>query len=593
MGLLKLPNEIFLMVLGLLDLEDQFNFSLSSRGFQFILRDEGICRLNLQKHASFSPEYRAAQTTHQYAKAWRQITKRKIAIQTANPFLVSIVAVADQFIYRNGALLYIAGREHLRVLLLQGSVTTELALDPQRLLQSIESLDPTWHDYRLSPLHYSCGVVSLLAQDRAAAGGDYLITLEIDQMRSRAYPLATTHRIFIRNDESHLYYGVRSYPTFQNPGSWTLRQINLGSGTEEIGSLDLPSLVGEEIGSNTSFEIFDGYFYGASSEQLFSAEPGTWNSFYYVFRFPIGRITSPTLLPKSLSWRRNPNEGSTDDRWASLGLFQDEKTGGIFICETRKEWNPNAAFSQRNCYRKEIDFPLEDCTGIEQLEDPPGDELDSPAYFETRPPGSVHNGDSGHRASTCTYMDSSIRSYNPTARSFVDLVNDPAPDSANTRRLRLRIRPMARISDLQPRSVTLTGGEVFMGDSDVKIWPPESPRGEPETQIQRAFSLINPQPSGRVKDWVADDRFVIYQMEESGSRSPSPIIIISFDPGLRFPGLPKALLSQESHGDHLQAVPDLPRVMEPGSVNLAEKVQPLYSFLQGENRPLLGLDLAL
>jgi hypothetical protein len=152
---------------------------------------------------------------------------------------------------------------------------------------------------------------------------------------------------------------------------------------------------------------------------------------------------------------------------------------------------------------------------------------------------------------------------------------------------------MARISDLQPRSVTLTGGEVFMGDSDVKIWPPESPRGEPETQIQRAFSLINPQPSGRVKDWVADDRFVIYQMEESGSRSPSPIIIISFDPGLRFPGLPKALLSQESHGDHLQAVPDLPRVMEPGSVNLAEKVQPLYSFLQGENRPLLGLDLAL
>ncbi|CAG9949682.1 unnamed protein product [Clonostachys rosea f. rosea IK726] len=152
MGLLKLPNEIFLMVLGLLDLEDQFNFSLSSRGFQFILRDEGICRLNLQKHASFSPEYRAAQTTHQYAKAWRQITKRKIAIQTANPFLVSIVAVADQFIYRNGALLYIAGRDHLRVLLLQGSVTTELALDPQRLLQSIESLDPTWHDYRLNAI---------------------------------------------------------------------------------------------------------------------------------------------------------------------------------------------------------------------------------------------------------------------------------------------------------------------------------------------------------------------------------------------------------------------------------------------------------
>ncbi|VUC20222.1 unnamed protein product, partial [Clonostachys rosea] len=391
MELLKLPNEIFLMVLGLLDLEDQFNFSLSSRRFQFILRDESICRLNLQKYASFSPEYKAAQTTCQYAKAWRQITKRKIAIQTANPFLVSIVAVADRFIYRNGALLYIAGQDHVRVLFLQGSVTAELALDPRRLLQSIESLDPTWGDYRLSPLHYSCGVVSLLAQDRTGAGRDYLITLEVDQMRSRAYPLATAHKIFIRNDEDYLYYGVRSYPTSQNPGFWTLRQINLGSGIEEAGFLDLPSLVGEEIGSNVSFELFDGHFYGVSTEQVFSAEPRTWNSFYYVFRFRIGNLTSPTPLPKSLSWRRNPNEGSTDDRWASLELFQDEKTGGIFIYETRKEWNPNAAFSQRNCYRKEIEFPLEDSTGMGQLEDPPEDELDNPAYFETRPPGSVHN----------------------------------------------------------------------------------------------------------------------------------------------------------------------------------------------------------
>lgn len=53
MSLCNLPNEVMLIILGDLELEDQFRLSTTCRHFQFIVRSDGICRFTLR--VSFWP----------------------------------------------------------------------------------------------------------------------------------------------------------------------------------------------------------------------------------------------------------------------------------------------------------------------------------------------------------------------------------------------------------------------------------------------------------------------------------------------------------------------------------------------------------
>lgn len=61
--------------------------------------------------------------------------KAEDSLETGNPFLLSMIAVADHFIYANGALVYTLGQSQVRILIRRGSATEELVIDSRQLVQ--------------------------------------------------------------------------------------------------------------------------------------------------------------------------------------------------------------------------------------------------------------------------------------------------------------------------------------------------------------------------------------------------------------------------------------------------------------------------
>ncbi|KAI3573335.1 hypothetical protein IWW34DRAFT_810705 [Fusarium oxysporum f. sp. albedinis] len=155
------------------------------------------------------------------------------------------------------------------------------------------------------------------------------------------------------------------------------------------------------------------------------------------------------MPPMRNLWRLHDSEGAVDERWTSLQLTKDEKTGNLFIIETRKEWFPGNSGSQRTCYRKELHFetqakvprpehslhtPLE--SAIDSLEE---EEWRSEDHIEERSSEKIHIGDGPSDATAYTLEECFVLSYNTSCNAFVDLVYEgDNPDS----RLQLRVQPM-------------------------------------------------------------------------------------------------------------------------------------------------------
>ncbi|EGU88844.1 hypothetical protein FOXB_00638 [Fusarium oxysporum f. sp. conglutinans Fo5176] len=155
------------------------------------------------------------------------------------------------------------------------------------------------------------------------------------------------------------------------------------------------------------------------------------------------------MPPMRNLWRLHDLQCAVDERWTSLELTKDKKTGNLFVVETRKEWFPGNAGSQRACYRKELHFetqakvprpehslhtPLK--SGMDSLEE---EEWRSEDHIEQRSNERIHIGDGPSDATAYTLQECFVRSYNTSCNAFVDLVYEgDNPDS----RLQLRVQPM-------------------------------------------------------------------------------------------------------------------------------------------------------
>ncbi|CAH0017210.1 unnamed protein product, partial [Clonostachys rhizophaga] len=150
----NLPSDILLGIMGFLEIEDQFHLGLCCKRLNFFL-DDKICRQNLLTYAPFSVNPGSD------ARAWRSLIKRTIAVKTARPWLLSAIAVCTSFIYNDSVVVYCVGQT-IRTLRLQGSVTEEIAIDLQRMLQATHLDGFILEGVEL--LHYACGFVSCLLQ---------------------------------------------------------------------------------------------------------------------------------------------------------------------------------------------------------------------------------------------------------------------------------------------------------------------------------------------------------------------------------------------------------------------------------------------
>ncbi|KEY66102.1 hypothetical protein S7711_09220 [Stachybotrys chartarum IBT 7711] len=565
MNLLRMPIEIIGLITGNLSSDDIYNLSLACRALGYIIRDDGICRKALIHNANFSKECQDAKTSGSYAAGLRRLVKRRNAVKTARPFLVAVMAVCKTFMYANGALCYTVGQDHMRILLLEGRVTTELGVDTRQLLSTAVSGKPWAGSYKFKPLHYACGLVSCVYTYTKEKDGEpeHLLVLWQTETKSLVnfHRLQSTKRIFVRNNHKYLYYGTRSQDAEDGMKRWVIYGFDLSARQWLKNRSVLKHLAGDELGSNLCFEIIGDYFYGLSSVTTVAPEENKWNSFYCACRFQLGGHSQVQMLPKAASWRRRATDGAIDDRWSSLQLFEDEQTGRIYVYESRREWLPSSSQSQRNCYRKELLFPQQQLGekaphDVDDDLDGWGSEYFSPwdtqHHFETPEPENVHKGDDWSLGSTITYNNSLIRTYNPSCRCFVDLINEPPAAKPAPQRLLLRMRPKPRDRPIQasdavegllsPTCCTSCGPGIpgQAEDGGIYIWPTEDHCDESRSLFTHLQHVMNPQQPAESMDWAADERFLIYSPKATLPNQLRAVVLISFDPAL-----------------HLQAVPSL------------------------------------
>ncbi|EXK75719.1 hypothetical protein FOQG_19515 [Fusarium oxysporum f. sp. raphani 54005] len=579
MSLLKMPIEIVSLLVELLDAEDVFNMVLTCKYLSYIPYDRRMCRLALLK-VPYSTEAQEAHSTKNFPKAFRKLAKRRMAVQSAEPWIVAIVAMADQFIYTNGHLCYTVNSKHLRVLdTLHKKPTFELTVDVALLLKAaVRDYDPQ-SSHTFKPLYYAEGVISCLATQvlEDSTTCSWLLIFEliesprwvVVQRPDASYPS------FVRNDKNYLFWGSKSHARLDGSSRWGIHCLNLQTRKWADSQLILWDLNGENIGSDVCFEIFDGQFYCVSNTFRTEADDGMRNNFYQVLRFPVDNAVHEKceIPPMRNLWRLHDSECTVDERWTSLQLTKDEKTGNLLIVETRKEWFPGNAGSQRTCYRKELQFetqakvprpehslhtPLESAMG--SLEEA---EWRSEDHIEERSSEKIHIGDGPSDATAYTLQECFVRSYNTSCNAFVDLVYEgDNPDSG----LQLRVQPMKQ-------------------EPSVRMWPRDQEACHPHNDLAQLQGAVSPIQPIREIEWFMDERILVYSPTHMASGQLRPVILISFDPELVLPGFPNYLAQIQDSNDHSDAAPLLETSGGPNGIPWSSNQDIDESTSPGEGDP--------
>ncbi len=540
-----------------------------------------------------------------YHRALQRMYSRREAFSTATPFSASVLAYGATFAYQQGVLCYLQD-DIIRILHVHTASKKEQIINLRALLVHASQGDAGFDQQTITLLNYSDSILVVLCQSQLSDEECWLFAINVEAaiptskrvLVSRT--LQTSARIFARHDKSYLYYGTHSGIGSHGHHEWVITGMPLdGSPALCPETIQLENFVGSDIGLTVFFEIYDGFFYALSNQTSFEVEEVDWTSYYNCFRFPVNCPT-PNMLQHQQIWRRNHIEGPINDSWTDLGLYIDESTGKLMIIEARREWRGGGSTSQRTYYTEPVTFPeppsLEESPLGTMTSSPlniapltesgffPGLPLDdvlvgtltseNKPHYE--PPHDridkyTHPDDDGLSNTAFILAKTKVRTYNPSSSGFLDLVDDPLPPSAATKfriRQRLRIRVGSRKRappdheepdengyrllkrpKIDPETdEPIEGSEEKFVDRGVHMWPPEN--APPEL-----YDILNPIPcpSGEVIG-AADERSLIYMTGPSSSQQGRAIVLINFDPAIRFPGLQKL----NSVTDHPTSHPESP-----------------------------------
>ncbi|KAF7563079.1 hypothetical protein G7046_g1064 [Stylonectria norvegica] len=548
-----MPVEIISLIAKLLPVEALFNLSSTCRHLLYIIYDENMCRVALQNFR-FSPEAIEAQASLAYAKGLRRLVKRRTAIRSADPYLVCVVALVESFVYSKGVLCYMLNPAHLRVLDIHGSATTETVVGIPWLLDTRIPGFTTTKTYHFKPLYHSDGILTSLY--RHVVDGQALSWLVILDLTT--LELLDCHRLLS-----------------------TLKLFDIQR--REWIPLDIIfwSSIGAEIGVNICFEIIDDYLYCLSNQTILRPEEGKWNSYYKTFRFPVDQPTRERtdVPPRRSLWRRHASEGPVDWRWTSLQIAKDEGSGEIFAYESRREWLETNSSSQRTCYKKELKFPKSSSVtafhvpGFATDDEVPDvavvfrdlshqlqeehhqqsePDWDKNTHTEKRLPEDVHVGDSGASDTVFTINECFVRTYVPSCETFLDLVNIPLPSQLTTQRLRLRVRPkpdayetataLTNAVNTQPpmkETASPSGVANPSMHNTACFWPPEKDTTISDAVMADLNDIMNPTKELTGVDWAMDDRTLVYTPGCDVQGRFKPLVLVSFDSGIKLPGFKK------------------------------------------------------
>lgn len=516
------------------------------------------------------------------------------SIASARPYSASLLAYGESYVYAEGVLCYVNG-SYVRVLNVHSASEKEQVIDVLAIDERLASLPesepfpfPFSDDTRIASLSYSEGVLVCVCESDAM-DEYWLLVIDLDQQDSmdraskrtkrRAsfrHRLSCTTKLFVRHNQSYLYYGTHSGRRSDGHHEWLVNGLDL-----ETGSLVAPKpfqladFVGSDIGSTACFKIHEDALFAVSNQTSFEVEEVDWTSYYHCIKIPLGDPT-PDLEARP-KWQRQHKEGPINDSWTDLSLQKDAQTNSLLIVECRKEWLGGGSANIRTYYTQPLVFDTDEDT-MEMLRFPTNDPLtrtldehSKPHFSEPRKRLRKHY----HHEYEQSLLDprnsstpprdfilakTKFRAYSPAAMSFIDLVSDPTPLPHSVRlrdRLRLRIAsrkqkspllpadephnpghttlplPLLRPPEMDESGSPIPDSELAFHPTEIHLWPPEDAPAE-------IYDVLC--PSGRVGaagiDATADERSIVYMADPPPSRGGGmtpgrggerAIVMISFD----------------------------------------------------------------
>lgn len=495
--------------------------------------------------------------------------KRRRAIAQASPFAVSIIGVADSYALHNGTLLYIVGdrlKRYLRILDLRKATNQEIVVYiPDLVAQALPESEGC-RKYVFRTLYHFAGITSCLYSFARPATQNWLLIFNAGENRLiDKIQLDSTIRLFVRNNRDYLIFGTHSEYDAIGTRKWVLRHYNLRTRQLSENKMHLANMAGYEIGSAVCFEIFDKYLYGCSNQSSFELEEIDWTSYYYCFRFPLDNFNkdSTQTMTKRQGFRRQHSEGPIDDRWTFLALDQDEGTGAVKIVESRREWLNGGSENIRSHYTKEVIFPDHE-SGVngDDHSDGQGDANDplpnlpitsllrshnQPTYLNTkRSPHEQHPGDLGSTMFPRSKTYLSV--YLPICETYVDLVNDPLPDTPYAQRLRVRTGRKLCDTNIMQRGGherQLNRDEILEAAKKnvISCWPPDPALAKTKSHadmLERLDQVMNPPKFRGDITAAGDERSIVYSTSSAGTGTMKVLVYLSFDPAVRLSGMIRA-----------------------------------------------------
>lgn len=133
--------------------------------------------------------------------------KRRTAILSASSYLAAVVAEAESFLYSNGVLCYLSNGL-LKIRDLHNSAFEDI-ISIGKLLEIKDHLFGTIKDehFKLRILNYADGFVFCYFNPGNRSFPRFLI-ISLSHGRLFNYIFAFSRKIFVRNNDKHLYYGI-------------------------------------------------------------------------------------------------------------------------------------------------------------------------------------------------------------------------------------------------------------------------------------------------------------------------------------------------------------------------------------------------
>ncbi|KAL9101920.1 MAG: hypothetical protein Q9187_009187 [Circinaria calcarea] len=354
-----------------------------------------------------------------------------------------------------------------------------------------------------------------------------------------------------------------------------------------------------DIGSTVVFEIFDDELYVLSSQVTVDTEERDPTSYYHVSLYNL-RDTEPQKPKTWPMWRRQHREGPIHDSWTDLALKRDACSGKLLVIETRRAWQDGHSKQKRTSYIEPLISEAEAATegfgdtamsrspvsntveptapaGEPARWTPPPDPMLPSRSEMARPHLSRSRTRLPRKARHChpeykgdqppadfrdyRLAQTKYRVYNYSCAAFLDIIyDDQSPTQFPQFKQQLRFRVQSRV-----QSRVQADSEERFEYRGIRTWPPSDAPGE-------LLKVINPESGAGRLDGCSDERSVVYMAGSDVSGQGKPIVLVNFDPFIRFSGL--KTVDQAEHRRDEQDLSTFNNGLLLDQMNIGSHVQP-------------------